>query len=593
MMDMSKKTLQDILVEKGILTYEQLRRMLDIQSKTGKKLGEIIIEEGLLSEEEVLKVLEIQLQQKEKRIDKSFGETLIEEGLISKEQLLKTLEKQMGVLGIDLQKIYIDPEVAKLIPEELARKYTIAPIQVLNGELYIAMKDPTDYFVLDDIKLAIDMPFRPTLALEKDIIFTIDKLFGKKVAQKAVDDFVKQYNLDKIDEIDDDELDINGAPIVRFVNSIIDNAILNGASDIHIEPDETDVRIRYRIDGVLHENMRIGINILSAVISRIKILANLNIAEKRISQDGRAQHKFEDKTVDLRISVVPTIHGEKVVIRVLDKSNFILSKDKLGLSAKDSELYDRLITKPYGIILVTGPTGSGKTTTLYTMLSELNNVEKNIITLEDPVEYHLKGINQIQLNPKAGLTFVSGLRSVLRQDPDIIMVGEIRDNETAEIAVKSALTGHLVLTTLHTNDAPSSISRLIDMEIDPFLLSSSLLGIVAQRLVRKICPSCKVKYKPTDRELKILGDKNPNMEIFKGKGCKLCGHSGYKGRIGVFEIMDVSRDIRELIDSGESTDKIRDISISNGMTPLVEACRNLVKTGETTVEEMFRVTFVN
>ena len=587
-----KKSLQDLLIDRGLLTQEQMQTTLDTQRKTGKKLGQILTEEGLLSEEEVLKALHAQLRLVEKKNGIRLGTFLIEEGLISKTEMLRALEKQLGVLGVDIETIYIDPDVAKLIPEEIVRKYTIIPVQILNGELFIAMKDPLDYFALDDIKLVLDMPFKPLIALEKDIITTVDKLFGKKVAQQAVDEFVKQYNLDKIDEIDDSQ-DVNGAPIVRFVNSLIENAILSNTSDIHIEPEENDVRIRFRIDGILYENMRVGIKTLSAVSSRVKIMANLNIAEKRLPQDGRVSYSFEDKTVDVRVSIVPTIYGEKLVLRILDKTNFILSKDKLGLNQEEMIQYDDLIRKPYGIILVTGPTGSGKTTTLYTALSELNDTSKNIITLEDPVEYHLKGVNQIQLNTKVGLTFASGLRAVLRQDPDIIMVGEIRDEETAEIAVQSALTGHLVLSTLHTNDAASSITRLMDMGIDPFLISSSLLGVIAQRLVRRICPHCRNRYRPDDRELRMIDEKDSNTYLYKGKGCDICNHSGYKGRIGLFEIMELTREHRDLIDARESAEKIRDISVQNGMVSLDESCKELVKKGITTIEEMVRVTLVS
>lgn len=587
-----KKSLQDLLIDRGLLTQEQMQTTLDTQRKTGKKLGQILTEEGLLSEEEVLKALHAQLRLVEKKNGIRLGTFLIEEGLISKTEMLRALEKQLGVLGVDIETIYIDPDVAKLIPEEIVRKYTIIPVQILNGELFIAMKDPLDYFALDDIKLVLDMPFKPLIALEKDIITTVDKLFGKKVAQQAVDEFVKQYNLDKIDEIDDSQ-DVNGAPIVRFVNSLIENAILSNTSDIHIEPEENDVRIRFRIDGILYENMRVGIKTLSAVSSRVKIMANLNIAEKRLPQDGRVSYSFEDKTVDVRVSIVPTIYGEKLVLRILDKTNFILSKDKLGLNQEEMIQYDDLIRKPYGIILVTGPTGSGKTTTLYTALSELNDTSKNIITLEDPVEYHLKGVNQIQLNTKVGLTFASGLRAVLRQDPDIIMVGEIRDEETAEIAVQSALTGHLVLSTLHTNDAASSITRLMDMGIDPFLISSSLLGVIAQRLVRRICPHCRNRYRPDDRELRMIDEKDSNIYLYKGKGCDICNHSGYKGRIGLFEIMELTREHRDLIDARESAEKIRDISVQNGMVSLDESCKELVKKGITTIEEMVRVTLVS
>lgn len=560
-MESKRKRLGEILIAAGLITEDQLKNALELQRKTGRKLGEVFIKEGFVTEDQVIKVLETQL----------------------------------GIKSLDLTKLFIEPEAVKMVPENLCRKYTLIGVQMSNGQLVLAMKDPLDYFALEDVRLTVGLPVKQAISHEKDILQAIERFFSKSVAEKAVQDFVKQYNLTAVKQtqVEAEAVeDVNSAPIVRFINSIIENAVRNNASDIHIEPEETEVRIRIRVDGILQENMKIGLETLNPVISRIKIMSNLNIAEKRLPQDGRIGFILEGRNIDLRVSTLPTIHGEKVVMRILDRTSFVLSKDKLGLTEDDNIKFERMIAKPYGIILVTGPTGSGKTSTLYAMMSELNDSKKNIITLEDPVEYNLKGINQVQLNVKAGLTFANGLRSILRQDPDIVMVGEIRDGETAEIAVRSALTGHLVLSTLHTNDAPGAITRIIDMGIEPFLISSSIIGVIAQRLVRKICPLCKKAYTPDERGARLLDILEGEVPtVYKGTGCQICNGTGYKGRTAIFEMMETDKMLRTMIDKGATTDEIRDAAVENGMLTLRESCKKLVLKGVTTVEELARVTY--
>lgn len=378
--------------------------------------------------------------------------------------------------------------------------------------------------------------------------------------------------------------------VIKFINTIIENAVLNNASDIHIEPEEFEFRVRFRIDGMLREIMRTDITMLDSIVSRIKIMANMNIAEKRLPQDGRISYKTKQKNIDLRVSTVPITYGEKVVMRVLDKTNFNFSLETLGMDKKDLEKLQKTIEKPHGIILVCGPTGSGKTTTLYSLLNILNTPERNIVTIEDPVEYNFKGINQMQVNTKIGFTFANGLRSILRQDPDIIMVGEIRDNETAEISVRSALTGHLVLSTIHTNDAVGTITRLKDMGVEPFLISSTLVAVVAQRLVRKVCPNCRQTYQSNQSEMKLLGLNEPK-DLVKGKGCSICNNTGYKGRVGIYELLVVDDEIKRLIDNSAGEMEIQNMAIQKGMTKLRDAAAKKVLEGITTVDEMIRVTF--
>lgn len=381
-------------------------------------------------------------------------------------------------------------------------------------------------------------------------------------------------------------------PAVRFVNSIIEQAIKNRASDIHIEPTEKDLRIRFRIDGQLTEAMRTIKSTHAPVVTRVKIMANMNIAERRLPQDGRFDFTTGGKNIDIRVSSLPTVFGEKLVLRLLDKENFIMTKEQLGFEEEDLVLFDKLIKRPNGIVLLTGPTGSGKTTTLYAMLRELNKPNVNIITVEDPVEYSLEGINQVQVNEKAGLTFATALRSILRQDPDIIMIGEIRDTETAEIAIRSAITGHLVLSTLHTNDAAGAVTRLIDMGIEPYLVSSSVVGVIAQRLARKICDNCRISYKASKGEKELLGiSENEDITLYKGRGCPVCNKTGYRGRIPIYEIMTVTSDIRELINAKVSSDVIGAQAVKNGMKTLRESAKRLVLQGKTTIDEMIRLTY--
>lgn len=556
-----RKRLGDMLIDAQKITSEQLSAALDVQKSTGERLGEVLVSKGFLSQEEIIGVLEAQL----------------------------------GIPRIDLKKFKIDQKSVKLVPENLARKHELIAVQNDGVFLTVAMSDPLNYFALDDVKMAAGMDVKPVIATRDDISASIERYYGGKAAERAIEDFKKEYRLLEREADSINDSDINSAPTVRLVNSIIEQAVRIGASDIHIEPFEKEIRVRYRVDGVLQEMMRMNKLTLPAIVTRVKILSQMNIAEKRVPQDGRIETQVDGKDIDLRVSTLPTIYGEKLVIRILNKSSFLYSKEELGLTAEDIKKYNSMIANPYGIILVTGPTGSGKSTTLYSMLKELNNSEKNIITVEDPVEYTIPGINQVQVNIKAGLTFSSGLRSILRQDPNIIMVGEIRDAETAEIAVRSSLTGHLVLSTLHTNDAPGAVTRLLDMGIEPFLLSSSLVGVIAQRLVRKICSSCKEEYTASEWEKRLLMytyDMEEELVLHRGKGCQYCGGSGYKGRTAIFEIMPIGRKQRALIDKRASTDELRDFSVKEeGMKTLRQSAVQLVLEGVTGIEEMLRVSY--
>lgn len=563
-----------------------------------KRLGEILISADVISSEQLEEALKVQ-----KDLEMRLGEVLIYQGLVTEEDILRTMQSQLGLPLVDLNRVVVEDEILKLIPESVARKYHVLPVEISNGQLMVAMNDPTDYFALDDLRLASGMMVKACLAKQEDILRAIERFYGKSEAIKAARDYVKQTGIAPVAATSPmvlsalnpvNEVEEEATPIIKFINTIIENAVNNLASDIHIEPIDEELRVRFRMDGVLREIMRTPGAMAGPVISRVKIMADLNIAERRIPQDGRISYSLGRKTVDLRVSTAPTMYGEKVVLRILDKSNVILEKSALGLDEKALEYFDELIAKPYGIILVTGPTGSGKTTTLYTMLNQLNTPEKNIITLEDPVEFNFKGVNQMQVNPKAGLTFATGLRSILRQDPDIIMVGEMRDNETAEIAVRSALTGHLVLSTIHTNDAPSAITRLIDMDIEPFLISASVIGIISQRLVRKICPQCAEEYIAGSRDHSILGIQGDSPLILKrGRGCPYCHESGYKGRTAIFEMMPLFAGHRQLIDKRATADELRDYAKSQGMSTLKQAAAQLVLKGVTTIEELLRVTYIN
>jgi Type II secretory pathway, ATPase PulE/Tfp pilus assembly pathway, ATPase PilB len=555
-----KRSIESLLLESGKVTPADLKMAFDRQADTGKKLEEILVEENIISEKELLQIMELYL----------------------------------GIRHVELEKVAIDQEVARSIPEALANKYNLIPIALDNNKVVVAMYNPLNLFAIDDVKFATGYDVEPVIATKEDIKKAIDKLFTKQNAEKAVEDLKNEFDIPVEKEPEDDYIDeVNNAPAVRLVNSIITQAVKTRASDIHIEPFENFIKIRFRIDGQLQEIMRAAKQTASAIVTRIKIMSNLNIAERRVPQDGRIMITVDNKDVDLRISILPTVFGEKVVMRLLNRSNFLVSKEDLGLAQDDMVKLDNVIGKPYGIVLITGPTGSGKSTTLYTLLNDLNTVDKNIITVEDPVEYMMEGINQVHVNTKVGLTFASGLRSILRQDPDIVMIGEIRDGETAEIAIRAAITGHLVLSTLHTNDAPSSITRLVDMGIQPFLVSSSLLGSVAQRLVRKVCTNCMYEYEASINEKQILGI-NPDKKVVlkKGRGCNMCNHTGYHSRIAIFEIMEMTKDHRLALARNASGDELRDISLKNGMKTLKQSCVELVLKGTTTVDELVRTTFI-
>jgi len=571
-----KDKIGNILVRSGVITQEQLDNALSIQSKTGELIGKI----------------------------------LVGEGYIDRKSLYEFLQKQMGVEFVDIEGIEIDEDVIRLVSVNLARAHKVIPIESVDGNLKVAMSDPMNIFSIDDLRLTTGLEIIPCLADEEQILLQLEKYYGKDakkrdpkdIEQKVADldeEFqkVKEKIAVEITETQEendtiDVRDLENAPIVKMVNIIFQKAVATRASDIHIEPQEDCVLIRYRIDGQLVEIMKYDKKIVPSIVARIKIISGLNIAEKRVPQDGRIGMKIDDRDYDMRVSVLPTMFGEKIVIRIADKEGFNVSKLDLGFFEDDMEKFDQIISSPHGIVLVTGPTGSGKSTTLYTALKELCKPNVNILTVEDPVESTIKGINQVQVNVKAGLTFAAALRSFLRQDPDIIMVGEIRDGETAEIAIRSAITGHLVFSTLHTNDAASSVTRMIDMGIEPFLLSSSLVGLIAQRLVRRLCPHCKEAVQPDMNERDILDLKeDEEITIYHAKGCDQCNNTGYKGRIAVYEILTVDREIKELISKNVSSDIIKEAAIKTGMKTLRMNCTRLVKNGVTTIDEMLRIAY--
>lgn len=551
-----------------------------------KRLGDILLESNIITQDQLDYALEIQKQKKIK-----LGEVFIAEGIITEEQMLGVLEFQLGVPYTDLSKYYIDPKMPKVISRSVAVKYNLIPIAMNRGKLMVVMSDPLDIIAIDDVQLITGLDIEVAISSKDDIKRAIDNYYeASDDAEKAVEDFKAELDESIVEEVEAESADVTNAPVVRLVNSIIIQAAKQKASDIHIEPFEKEVRIRYRIDGELKEIMSPAKAMHSAIATRIKIMGKMDIAEKRIPQDGRVEANIEGRMLDLRLSVLPTVYGEKVVIRLLDRNAIVVSKEQLGFTPYNLELFDRIIKAPEGIILMTGPTGSGKTTTLYTILKELNSINKNIITVEDPVEYRLAGVNQVQVNAKAGLTFASGLRSILRQDPDIVMVGEIRDTETVEIAVRAAITGHLVLSTLHTNDTASTISRLVDMGVETYMVSSAVVGIIAQRLVKRICIRCKTEFETNEEQMHLLGIDQP-IKIYKGKGCQHCSNSGYSGRIAIHEILVLDREIRAMIDRGETIDNIKQRAIDKGMKTLNQTCVDLVKEGVTTMEEMIKITY--
>nr|MDA3845178.1 GspE/PulE family protein [Vallitaleaceae bacterium] len=493
-----------------------------------------------------------------------------------------------------LEEYEIDTNATRTITEALAKKHTLIPVKQTETEVYVAMADPLNIFAIDDVKIFSGKDVVALLAEEPAIHKAIEMHYGRQKAMNAAEQFKAEQSLD-LDDLGDgkDEDLIESAPIVKLVNTILEQSVRHRASDIHIEPYEKYIRVRFRIDGALQSMFEYEKSILPAVVARIKITAGMDIAEKRRPQDGRISIKVDGNEFDIRVSSLPTVYGEKVVMRVNSKEGFTKGKSQLGFFDDDLVKFEGILTNPYGIILVTGPTGSGKSTTLYTSLNEINRDDINIVTVEDPVESQIQGINQVHVNPKAGLTFASALRSILRQDPDVIMIGEIRDGETAEIAVKASITGHLVVSTLHTNDAPSSISRLIDMGVEPFLIGASVVGVIAQRLVRRLCPKCTVEVEATTYQKKALRLDDKPLKLFKPVGCHVCSETGYSGRIGVYEIMVVNEQIRDVINKGGNTDDIKRVALESGMVTLRNNAARLVLNGTTTVEEMIRVAYEN
>lgn len=555
-------------------------------NKNSSRLGELLITNNEISLEQLYAALDEQTTSHEK-----LGSILIKKGYVSEVVVLRYLSSQTGIKTINLDNLEVNKDAARIISEKLARRTNSIPFNFLGGKLLVAMMNPLNIFDVEDIELESGMKVEPSFALKSQITEAIDKFMSSRNTEIAAREIISDL-CDEIESADDKTEDeyLNNSPVVRLVNSLIDQALKMESSDIHIEPLADKIRVRFRIDGELHETLEIPIKSHSAIVTRIKIMAGMNIAEKRLPQDGRLEMDIGSAAVDMRISVLPTVYGEKIVLRILNRSNFIKSKFELGFTHENLKKIDSIMECPNGIVLIAGPTGSGKTTTLYAYLNELNNINKNIITVEDPVEYKIHGINQVQVNSKIGLSFAAGLRSILRQDPDIIMVGEIRDEETAEIAVRAAITGHLVISTIHTNDAPSAVIRLHDMGIKTFLVAASLRGVVAQRLVKKICANCKEKYISNSFENNLL-ELNESVVLYKGTGCSKCYNTGYSGRIGIHEVMKVDQNLRNIIYKGGSTDELTEEAIKRGMTTLKYNCRQLVLEGITSVEEYSQVVY--
>lgn len=550
------KRLGDILIDSGFLTATELAEALSVQKESGKRLGEVIVDMGLMAEFDVL----------------------------------RAISSQYNYPIIDLNNVEVDPKATELLTEKFCEDNCIVPIGFDEGNLVVAIDDPLNIMIQDELQFRTGMPVVLMLATKSAIIDSIKVNYGKESANRAASDIEKDFGEDELLPDNNIEANIDDAPVVKLVNSMIDFAIRAGSSDIHIEPMEDRVRVRIRIDGVMQEIMSNPVSAKEAITTRIKILGGMNIAEKRIPQDGRIQTEINGQPVDMRVSILPTIHGEKTVIRILAKNDGNLNRKYLGISDHNNELINKIIQVPQGICLISGPTGSGKTTTLYTLLAEKNDPQTNIITVEDPVEIKIPGLNQVQVNAKAGMTFASGLRSILRQDPDIILVGEIRDGETAEIAMRAAITGHLVFSTIHTNDAVSSINRLIDMGLEPYMVSSALVGVVSQRLVRRICTGCRKAYEPDEDEITKL-NLAPGQKLYHGEGCQDCNGTGYKGRIAIHEIVVMTKAMKTLLERRASEEEMRQLAVSEGTQMLADSAAALVLEGITTIDEMNRVAY--
>lgn len=560
-MEHSRKKLRlgDVLVNSKAITNTQLLQALDLQKGSGKKLGEVLVEEGIVTEE----------------------------------QIAMALSTQLHIELIDLTTIAVSQDILDLIPVNVLKKNKIFPIEYADSMnvLRVAMADPMDMYAQDDISIITNCQVEPAVTTTRNIMLAIDKYYGQDEVTTALEAYAKEKNLN-VEEVDAAEEDINSSPIVMLVKEMIDKAVRQRASDIHIEPTERKVRVRYRIDGALYEKAKYDINVLNAMVARIKIIGGMDIAEKRKPQDGRITQVVDRLEYDIRVSVLPTVYGEKVVMRLTSKTGLTKEKSQLGLKPREMEQFDYILRNPHGILLVTGPTGSGKSTTLYTALSELNKEDVNIITVEDPVEANIDGINQVQVNPKAELTFATALRSILRQDPDIIMIGEIRDRETASIAVQASITGHLVVSTLHTNSSASTITRLEDMGIESYLIADSVIGVIAQRLVRRLCKECKKPRLATADEKEVMGcSMEEDVTIYDACGCSKCENTGYKGRIGVYEIMKMSPRLKTIISKRQGADAIKEQALQEGMYTLRMSATEYVLDGTTSFDEMVKVSF--
>ncbi len=547
--------------------------------QTRRRLGDLLVDSGLISEEQLQQALT------EKHKDQRIGDALLQRGYITEQQLIEVLEFQLGIPHVSLYRYPFDVKLFSMVPKDLAKRNLIIPLKKEGEKLFVAMADPMDFYTIDDLRLSTGFHVEAAIATKDDILRAINKYYDMDEGFEELLDASPGTK-----ELQDDKIADEDSPIVRLVNQILGNAASMKASDVHIDPQETKVAVRYRIDGVLRTERVLPKHMQSVLTARIKIMANLDITEHRVPQDGRIKINLDFHPIDLRISTLPTVYGEKIVMRLLDLGSSLNDMNKLGFNKLNLNRFTSMINKPTGIVLLTGPTGSGKSSTLYAALNQLNSEEVNIITVEDPVEYQLEGINQIQVNSNVGMTFAKGLRAILRQDPNIIMVGEIRDKETVEVAIRASLTGHLVLSTLHTNDSLGSITRLLDMGVEPFLVASSLSGIIAQRLVRRVCRDCEEIQAPTKREIEIFARRGMKVETIKrGRGCSSCNMTGYKGRIAIHEVLVIDDEMRRVIMNGESFSRLRELAIKNKTIFLIDDGLLKVKQGITTTEEVLRV----
>lgn len=551
-----------------------------------RRLGDILIGAGKINSFQLNEALKSQ-----KLLGKKLGEVLIDLNILTEEEILDAIEEQTGIKKINLNEIGFDRRVIKLISQNLCEKYILIPFDINENKIKVAMSDPLNIYAIDDLSISTGFEVESYISNKSDINKFIQLYYSSEQMNKAAEELSRESLEYKAMSIEVEEIDdVKNAPVVKMIEYLFRNSVEMRASDIHIEPFENEVKIRYRIDGQLQTVNSLQKESLGPLVTRIKILAGLDITEKRLPQDGRIITKIDNQDVDLRVSILPVVNGEKIVIRILNKNSYKIEKQQLGMSEANLKKLYNIISKPNGIVLVTGPTGSGKSTTLYTILNELNSDKSNIVTIEDPVEYTMHGINQVNVNSKTGLTFAKGLRSILRQDPDIVMIGEIRDEETAKVAVKAAITGHLVISTLHTNDAPSTITRLIDMGVEPYLVSTAITGVIAQRLVKKICEHCKESYEANIYEKSILGeDIDKSLILYKGSGCGYCNNTGFKGRTGIYEIMEIEREHKDIITTTNNINKLKDLAIQKGMSTLKEECKILVKSGITTIGELLAV----